>query len=348
MATPRRYSRRYYATARAVAIACCLLGCADAAPATELTTVAQIRSLSHDEANRGYPVRLTAVVTYDHPSTGDMFVQDRTGGIFLNASLTRPALHSGDLLEVTGVTEAPDFAPQVGKPQFRVIGSSPLPKPVRAGFGELISSREDSQWVELEAIVRDASVSGGLLTLDLSVGGGAVRAYVADAGSLRPDSLIDARVRMQGVSAAMLNQKNQIIGVQVDVPGQAQVVIEEKPPRDPFALAIRPISQLLSFASGGSSEHRVHVRGTVTLQRERGFFIQDASGGLVIYAHPKPELAPGEHVDVAGFANIGDYTPVLTNVIVKRFGMGHPPAPVVITGQQGRSGAFDATLVRMT
>src|SRR5581483_5001122 len=149
-----------------------------------LTTVAQIRSLSHDEANRNYPVHVTAVVTYDHPISTDLFVQDNTGGIYVNTTGARPAMRAGDLLDIEGVTEAPDFAPQIGKAHMRLIGTHPLPKPAHPGFGELISSREDSQWVELEAIVRNTSITGGLLTLDLSVGGGELRGYVVDPGPL--------------------------------------------------------------------------------------------------------------------------------------------------------------------
>jgi hypothetical protein len=63
-----------------------------------LTRVADIRRLTADEANRGYPVRLQAVVTYfaaHNPNllpgerysqlpAPDMFIQDSTAGIFVN------------------------------------------------------------------------------------------------------------------------------------------------------------------------------------------------------------------------------------------------------------------------
>ena len=62
-----------------------------------LERVEQIRRLPRDEANRGYPVRLTAVVTYC-TATGpellplefysgaqpDMFIQDSTAGIWVH------------------------------------------------------------------------------------------------------------------------------------------------------------------------------------------------------------------------------------------------------------------------
>jgi hypothetical protein len=47
-----------------------------------LTTAKQVRELTTDEANRGYPVRLRAVVTYVDFDSPDFFAQDATAGIF--------------------------------------------------------------------------------------------------------------------------------------------------------------------------------------------------------------------------------------------------------------------------
>ena len=63
-----------------------------AAPTTPkiLDRVAQIRSLSTEDAARGLPVRLRGVVTYYDPMSYpvdplsmDLFVQDATGGIYV-------------------------------------------------------------------------------------------------------------------------------------------------------------------------------------------------------------------------------------------------------------------------
>src|ERR1022692_4950504 len=49
-----------------------------------LTQVSQIRQLTRQQAARGYPVRIRAVVTYSDPAHGDLFVQDSTAGIWVN------------------------------------------------------------------------------------------------------------------------------------------------------------------------------------------------------------------------------------------------------------------------
>jgi hypothetical protein len=71
-----------------------------------LTKIAQIRALSIEEAGRGYPVRLRAVVTY-HNSYRYCFAQDETGPIYVMRQFERApgALTAGDVVDFEGVTE---------------------------------------------------------------------------------------------------------------------------------------------------------------------------------------------------------------------------------------------------
>jgi CheY-like chemotaxis protein len=135
-----------------------------------LTTAEEIRELSPDQAKRGYPVHLRAVVTYDDPAwLIAFFVQDGTAGVFVNDFNRKSPFKPGQLLDIDGVTEDPDFAPQITKIHYRVIGQSPLPQPRTPSFDALMSAREDSQWVEFEGIVRDVVRDGShLLGLSIS------------------------------------------------------------------------------------------------------------------------------------------------------------------------------------
>src|SRR5215472_7859558 len=66
-----------------------------------LTAADQIRELTADDANRRYPVRLHAVVTYDDPGDDDFFVQDGTAGIYVRAQ-KHTLFQPGDVLEIEG------------------------------------------------------------------------------------------------------------------------------------------------------------------------------------------------------------------------------------------------------
>jgi len=312
-----------------------------------LTTAEQVRELTADQANRGYPVRLRAVVTYTDLAGGDFFVQDATAGIYVSLGDGSPRFRPGDLLEIEGVSEEPDFAPQIGKPRYRLLGRAPLPRPRKARLDDLLSTREDSQWVQLEGIVQGVEPDRERLKLDMVSEGRHLLVYLMDPRGLDKDRLIDTKVRATGVCASLFNANNQLIGVRLDAPTSGQISVEEPPLADPFSVPVRPIGSLMAFTAQNTSEHRVRVQGTVTLQRPKGIFIQDGSQGLYIPGSPNRPLRPGDRVDVVGFADIGDYTPVLRHALFRPIGSAPIPPPRPVTAQDAQAGAFDTLRVRL-
>ena len=312
-----------------------------------LTTAEKIRELTADQANRGYPVRLRAVVTYIDLEVGDFFAQDSSAGIYVNE--TNKSLHfwPGDSLEIEGVTEEPDFAPQIGKARYRLLGQVPLPRPRKASLGDMLSTREDSQWVQIEGIVQDIEPGPDGLKLDVVVEGRRLLVSVMDPTGLSGDHMVDAEVRVAGVCAALYNRHNQLTGVWLAVPSSRQISVVEPPAADPFSVPLRSISSLMAFTPRNTSEHRVRVQGTVTLQRPKGVFIQDGRQGLFIPSLPQTPLQPGDRVDVVGFADLGDYTPVLRHALFRRIGSAPVPPPVYVTAQVARSGIFDTLRVQL-
>ena len=313
-----------------------------------LTTAEEVRELTPDQANRGYPVHLRAVLTYIDFSVGDFFVQDSTAGIYVDEHDLSHHFRPGDLLEINGVTEEPDFAPQIGKAHYRVLGQSPLPWPRKVSFGDMLSTREDSQWVQVEGIVQDFEPDHDGLSLYVIVEGRGLLVSIMDQRGLSGDLLVDAKVRVTGVCATLFNRNNQLTGIWLAVPTARQVSVEEPPAPDPFSVPIRPISSLLAFTTRTASEHRVRVQGTVTLQRPRGVFIQNGRLGVYIPGPTKSPLQPGDQVDVVGFADLGDYTPVLRHALFRRTGSATVPSPLEITAQKAQSGAYDTLRVSLT
>jgi len=312
-----------------------------------LTTAEQVRELTADQANRGYPVRVRAVVTYSDLAGGDFFVQDATAGIYVSPGNASPTFRPGQLLEIEGVTEEPDFAPQIAKPRYRVLGRAPLPRPRKVRMDDLLSTREDSQWVQLDGIVQDVETDRERLELDFVSEGRRLLVYVMDPAGLDRNRLIDTKVRVAGVCASLFNPNNQLVGVRLDVPASRQITVEDPPLGDPFSVPVRPINSLMAFTALNTSEHRVRVQGTVTLQRPRGIFIQDGRQGLYIPGLPKAPIRPGDRVDVVGFADIGGYTPVLRHALFRRIGSAPLPPPLRVTAEDAQTGAFDTVRVSL-
>ena len=191
-----------------------------------LTTAEQVRELTREQAKRGFPVRLRAVVTYVDFAVGDFFAQDATAGIYVNETDPSLRFQPGELLEIEGITEELDFAPQIARARYRVLGRAPLPRPRKVHLGDLLSTREDSQWVQLEGIVQGVEPGRDHLKLDLVSEGKSLLVSFMDPTGLDAH-LIDTRVRVTGVCAALYNPYNQLIGVWLAVPTSRQITVIE-------------------------------------------------------------------------------------------------------------------------
>src|SRR5262249_25458256 len=134
-----------------------------------LTNASQVLQLSVAEANRAHPVRLRGVVTYFNKKWQSLFIQDATAGIYVSPPYELE-MQAGEQLEVEGVTDAGQFAPIVKPTHQRTLGRAPLPLAQPVSFDALLSGRQESQWVEVEGLVRSARVEFQQLSLGLAVG----------------------------------------------------------------------------------------------------------------------------------------------------------------------------------
>jgi len=313
-----------------------------------LTQASQIRKLTAEEARRGYPVHLLAVVTYFDPGN-DLFVQDSTGGIWVDLRAVQASLQPGQELDLYGVS-ADGFAPYVAEPHWRVVGQASIPSARLVSYAEMVSAHDDSLWVEAEGIIRSVRFDQyeRMPMMVVATTGGQFEVYLKDHSGLIPTSLVDARVRLHGVCGASFNTKNQLISVRLYVPSLQQVSVIEAAPTEPFSLPTLPIASLGRFSAQGTESHRVKVRGTVSQQvPQRMLFITDATGALRIEALNPALLHPGDQVEAVGFPSSGEYSPVLKNALFRKVGSGPAPVPAKISAEQALKGDFDEELIEV-
>ena len=317
-----------------------------AKPVSVLTHAADIRQLTPDEARRGYPVHLRAVITYYDPGS-DLFLQDSSAGIWVEMGGAQPSLQPGDLVDLEGFTSFADFAPQIAQPRITVIGKAALPKPQGTTYEQLASGADDSQWVTVEGVVRTADFVDSQLSMRVALAGGQITVRAKGFKNV-PATMVDAKVRLQGACGAIFNSRGQLTGVILNVPSPEQLTVEEPGLTDAFYLPVRPISSLLGFAPNGVSGHRVRVQGVVTSQAPgKSLFIQDSTEGLYLESTQDTVVHPGDLVDVVGFPSPGDYTPILQDASFRRLGTAPQPKPVVVTGDEVMQGDVDAQLIRI-
>ncbi|MGB6689315.1 MAG: GGDEF domain-containing protein [Terracidiphilus sp.] len=322
-------------------------------PLRTLVTARQIHDLPREEAARAYPVHMRAVVTYFDPELNqlpDLFVCDSTGGIFVEFSQPpNLALQAGDLVDVTGESGPGEFAPVIRSPQVRTVGRSSLPEnAIKATYPQLLSGSLDGQWVEIEGVVHAAHSTATNVTLDVATLDGSVRATTRREAGVNYDGLVDSSIRFYGNAAPVLNWKQQMVGAQIFFPSLREIAVMMPAPLDPFATPVVPLSDLMRFSPSLEIPHRVHVKGTVTLQWPgRTLCIQQQSNSLCMDTDQQDRLGPGNVVDAIGFPAIHDYKRTLENANFSKAADGAPPGATRISADQALSGRYDSDLVEI-
>jgi signal transduction histidine kinase/CheY-like chemotaxis protein len=322
-------------------------------PLPTLTKTHDAHSLTSEQAARSYPVHLRTVVTYydpyydpPHPA---IWASDRSGGIYVEfSSLPAVPFKAGDLIEITGVSAAGGYAPIVRASEVRLIGKSPLPSPARVSFAQILTGAEDGQWVEVEGVVHTVRESPKNISLELALSDGTITATTIKEVGADYDSLLDAKVRLRGNIGPHYNPRGAMTGAYLLFPDRAQVMVVEPAPARPFASPISSVSGLLRFNPKPASNHRVHIRGTVTLAWPgRMLCIQDGPQGLCAQTDQTTPLSPGEVADVIGFPIIGAFTPSLSDATYETTAFQKPVPFVAVTADQALLGNHDAELVEL-
>jgi signal transduction histidine kinase/urease beta subunit len=293
--------------------------------AEDLRTIAQVRALTVEQTQQKIPVQLHGVVTFFDESLFSHFIQDETAGIYLQFPTNNPLpmLAPGQRVEVTGIASAGEYAPVVLVSEVKVTGEGRFPEAKPVSYEQLAGGSEDSQWVEISGIARSARPIQGLPyhEVEIATGGGRVVVYVRDLPVDRAQELPDSAVRARGVCSTQFNRQGQLFSIRLMTSRADDLKIEAPGPKDPFAIASRPIGSLLQFTPTQRSGHRVKVAGTVIyFEPGAALFLQDAERGVEIQTKEREPLMPGDRVEALGFVSQGEYTPMLQDAVYRKTG----------------------------
>lgn len=316
-----------------------------------LTNAHQVRALTPQEAARPHPVRLRGVVIGEAEPEGMAFVlKEETEGIYLLATnIIIPEVQRGDLVEAEGVSDPGGFAPFVKIRTVRKLGTGSIPQPQPVTFEQLVTGLLDAQWVEVSGIVRTCepmfineyaapppgtSVAGSSIVrvsqkikMELATGGGKLAVQIDV--KLAAETYVDAEVQIKGICFNQHNKNRQLLNPLLLLPRGVEVLVETPAPTNQFQTPPHSVASLMQFAPEGNYGHRVHVRGVVThYQPGKFLWIRDNDRGLRITTSKETALQVGDEVDVLGFPNQGQYTPVLEDATFTIRKSGTPPVPV--------------------
>jgi signal transduction histidine kinase len=312
-----------------------------------LTSALQVKSLSHEEALRHYPVRLRALVTFLNPEWSGPILQDHSAAIYARVEPEdRQGWGFRDLVEIEGVSSSGGFSPTIWTRTVRRLGPGELSAP-RPFQSPGLFGRDENAWVRLSGVVRSVGKwqeTG--LTVNVANDWGRIPVRIVEAGGLDdPEQLVDAEVSVDGAGGPLFDEQRHLHAVQLLVQSASQLKVTQPPAAPPEV----PMGSVLRFNASNPRNHRIKVTGTVAVRQHDGdIYLASEDGGILIRDVRPTDVRVGDQVEAVGFLPARASWLVLEDAIYRATGPGRLPAPLDITADQAANGSYDARLVRLS
>ncbi|MEO7698366.1 MAG: ATP-binding protein [Opitutus sp.] len=306
---------------------------------------AQVLELSPEEAAAGRPVLLSGVVTWSHPESPFIYVQDASGGVCVSLGTLKERVRAGRSIEVKGHTAMGGFAPIVLASELTRMGELVLPEARQVSLELALTGVEEAQWVEMRGYLRKVEHDGAWIHLELTTSAGNFRAELPASDNVM--NLEGSIIRLHGVCTADADDRRKLTGIKLLVPSANLVQLEETAPKELFDQPARLLANLGQYGTLKSFNRRVKVSGTV-LNHSPGHFINIVEGeeSLMVLSRQITPLVPGDRIDAVGFLGRQASRPVLREAVYRQTSRGAPPEPRVLTDLAIIRSELDGRLVR--
>jgi signal transduction histidine kinase len=290
-----------------------------------LTTAAQVQGLTREQARHGFRAHVRGVVTWVSGARNCVVIQDQSGrGVFVglrtNWKWDTPSI--GDILEVEGDCDAPEFSPILILAKGEKLGIGTLPAPLHATWDQLISGSMDSQYVEIRGFVTDTQDHH----LTLLMAGGKIDVEFDPAPADALNSFVNSVVRIQGCLFAKWDPTTLLVMPEHPLSfGNATICVDVPAPSDPFATHKMRARELMQFDAEGNIFQRVNISGQILSENAGMYYLTDEGFGLRFQPAKPADLTPGDNVEVVGLVELGGPSPILREALARK--TGHSPLP---------------------
>ena len=275
---------------------------ADAAPIppeTIFTTADAIQRLSREEADQKLPVQIRAVVTFSHPESRQMFVEDQTSGIYCEAGLLTQVPEPGQQVELSGVTSAGSYLSIIKVKSVRLLDPAPFPQARPATLSELWDGKFDADLVRVSGYITHSQVQtnpGPATTLHIISDGLTAYVRIPSLTTFALNELPGRHVEVTGVFGPTVNRR-QVTSVGILAARQDFVQVGD--PGNDILASLQPVSIRTALTM---TNQLARVRGSVMLVggSDQGFWICDGANGLNVYPASQLSVQRGEIVELAG------------------------------------------------
>ena len=298
-------------------------------------SISKLREFPNEEGLH-IEARTSGIINHISDQQTEIAIQDGKAAIWLPMHVNRPRdLKLGQKVEVGGYLQKGKFAPDFVVQSLEVIGEPGLPEPENVTGSELLSGSFDCHFVELSGIVRAVHPWSALgcdhAIMHLDAKGTRILVLTPGNQLERLSGLVDAVVRVKGITAVAVNESGQVLTAQMRVTHPKFIEVLE-PPRDVSTLPLTPLKGLLGHPVSGAPGHRIRTRGRVThSQNDESFQIQDDEHGVRVWTTGKIEPpAVNSFVEVIGFPKPGPVSPTLEDGQVRILGASTALKPAVM------------------
>ncbi len=335
---------------------CLLIGAVDRGAAespppplpAKLSSAADVIRLSHEVAKTRLPITITGVVTFASEDLGLFFIQDGTGGIFVDTGTWNPVAEPGRMISMTGRTQRGRFKPIATMESYKDLGPAEFPESNPRTLRELWTGTYDCDWVSIRAYVRTHTTDSGATMLKLGDATSSVRATVLHLPTNWLPDLDFSEVELSGVSSVAVDDEAKIQGISVWVPGTNQIRILRTGREVVSTLPELSLSKLSRQDDSFNFGQPIKITGTVAhTSRRFGIKLHDGEAGITIANFESPAPAIGRKVEAIGWLQRVEDRIQISGASLRDLGQGTLPSPKAITISEAHSRELDGVTVTM-
>jgi len=297
------------------------LAAAAESPAPRVQSVREVQTAATVAGFSGADVSVEGVVTWADAKTGPyFFLQDASGGIQVNyGGDSSPAV--GDQVRASGRLSPGSFSPVIGNATVLRLGKGKLPRATYGSGGGLLNGSFNGEWIEADGVIRTAEmVDGDTLLAVMDSGASRIRFRASKLSNIDPAKLIAAKARVRGVASPVRARDNtgQLVEVQVMASRPEDLMLGQYETVSPWDRPPTPLRTAFRYHPGQTRADRLQVRGTVVHVADGIAWLHDGDAGLALRGAAVAEMHRGDRVAVAGFRDLEDFLPVLSDVVVRK------------------------------
>jgi diguanylate cyclase (GGDEF)-like protein len=299
-------------------------------------------------------LRLTGTITYYDPFDGIMFLQDSSGGVYVNTDKPYP-VHAGDLVALNGFPSASYRTEVANDPEIRVIDRGNHFAAPELAYRDLVDARGDCELVSIRGTVRAAdfeqhpSANTPSIHMDVAMADGEVQVYVHPPSGFHPESLLDAVVEVTGVAGGAFDAKNQLTGIVLYAADIASIQVLQKPDVSARQLPLTSIDNVFQSLRITDTSRPVRVRGAITYYKKSDAAVLEKDGkSIYVQTRSTADLSVGDIVDAIGFASDREYAPSLREASLVRTGTREQIVPRLVSYAEASSGRYSDNLVSIS